>query len=702
MSLRWRLLGIIIAFTIVFVIVISGITRQIVMSGVIQLQEDQALLQLRQARSALEVEIMSLDMDTYDWATWDDTFAFMQDRNNAYLESNLPDNTFRAEDLKINTIAYISVEGELVFAKAYDYAADSPKAVSDDLLALLTLGGSLLSGVDELGKQGLYWLNDSLVIMSIRQILDSNEQGPSRGFLLMLRELNTNEMETLALRVGIPLVLKKSEYSREFEGQLYPDNELDFILVESSIDDILGAPSVVIAMQVPNTIFQKGLETLQTYIWITGLSGLFVVIVAAFLVEFVVVRRISTLKRNIEGVATGDIESVILAGNDELSSMSHQIDGMIQQLKNAEKDRIQTERLRVSGELAAGVSHNLNNMLNGIVGPSEMLGRSITEGPDLELLDIIKRSATNSVRLVAQLNHIVRPNKKQVNELVDINETVYEAARIAGPRWRDESIAKGIKISFHEDLAEVATIYGDKGALLDVLINLFFNAVDAMPEGGTISVRTFNEDKQVCLVVSDSGQGMTEKVQQMAFEPFFTTKVDVGTGLGLSTVRATVESWGGKVELNSTSGKGTEVKLSIPAMNTTITVKPLIKNAPLELKCRRILIVDDDNDVRRTLALMLKEHDVTLAANGSDALVLLSEEQFDVALIDLGMLDVPGNVVAKHAKDKQLKIVTILVTGWQLAEGDERLEIFDGFILKPIHRAEVIVRTMEQAIAEQG
>ena len=228
----------------------------------------------------------------------------------------------------------------------------------------------------------------------------------------------------------------------------------------------------------------------------------------------------------------------------------------IAERKQMEEEMVRLERLHALGKMSAGVSHNLNNILTGVLGPAQLVQMSVDDPQLIRQLDIIIKSAERAAELVSRLHGAVRGSREDDVHAVPINELVMEAVRTARPKWKDEPESRGISLEVTTDLEAVPPILGTESGLHDILLNLLLNAVDAMPEGGTIEIGTEAVEEGVRLTVRDTGVGMDEETRMQVFEPFFTTKMDVGTGLGLSTVYGTVTRWGGSIEVESSPGRG--------------------------------------------------------------------------------------------------------------------------------------------------
>lgn len=226
---------------------------------------------------------------------------------------------------------------------------------------------------------------------------------------------------------------------------------------------------------------------------------------------------------------------------------------------------VSRQRLRAMAELSAGVSHNLNNMLTGVLGPVQLLERSVDD-PDV-LLEVreIKAAAERARDLVRRLHQSTHVFGDDVLEPVDVGETVRMALSTTRPWWARVDDGAGSHVVITVDCQETLCVQGSQVGLHDMLAGLIVNAVEAMPDGGRLAIQGCPADQGVRLTVTDSGVGMEEEVRRRAFEPFFTTKAEVGHGLGLAAAHATVTRWGGQVEATSKPGEGTTLTLWLPA-----------------------------------------------------------------------------------------------------------------------------------------
>jgi len=366
--------------------------------------------------------------------------------------------------------------------------------------------------------------------------------------------------------------------------------------------------------------------------------------------------------------------------------------------KRMERELVHLERLRAVGELSAGVSHNLNNILTGVLGPAQLLKRKTDDPGFLREVDDIITSAARARDLVHQLHLSVRTSQEEFLHPVPLDLVIQQAVQTSRPRWKDEPEARSVSINVVTHWGDVPSIQGTKDGLQDILINLIFNAVDALPEGGTIAIRTETVGDQVQITFSDTGIGMDEETRRRVFEPFFTTKMDIGSGLGLSTAYNTVAHWGGSIEVESAPGQGTCFVIRLPVW-TGAEVQEEEPRVVRPVRRGKVLIVEDDEGVCRLLLSLLSQgHEVEAVPNGRQAFERFAPGGYDVALIDLGIPGMPGDQVARELREADRSVATVLITGWELKEGDLRLSAFDFRLLKPFDDLDRVEDVVAQAI----
>jgi signal transduction histidine kinase len=244
------------------------------------------------------------------------------------------------------------------------------------------------------------------------------------------------------------------------------------------------------------------------------------------------------------------------------------------ELRSSEQRLAQTQHLSIIGTMASGIAHDFNNALMLIMGSGEILlsdaeRQLLTKENSVPLLNDILTAAHDASTLVGQLRKFSRlGGTDEVHQLVDLNSVVEQGVSFTKPKWDTQAFFAGRQIRMQVDFHEIPFILGDAARLRDAITNLIFNAVDAMPKGGTLRLRTRLEARFVLLEVSDTGIGMTEEVRRSCFNAFFTTKGQNGTGLGLAMVHGIAQHHSGSIDIVSAPGKGTTLTLRLPVSPT--------------------------------------------------------------------------------------------------------------------------------------
>jgi len=347
---------------------------------------------------------------------------------------------------------------------------------------------------------------------------------------------------------------------------------------------------------------------------------------------------------------------------------------------------IRSERLRALGEMAGGVAHDFNNVLAVVVGRAQLLQRQI-DVPDLRRqLKIIEHVAQDGAQTVRRIQEFARMRRTRPWQQVDVTEVVREVVEAARPRWSDQAQARAVTYTMRLDLGPVPPVTGDPAELRETFLNLLFNALDAMPQGGSVTFSTGVDGDRVACVVADTGVGMSEAVRQRCFEPFFTTKAEHGTGLGLSIAYGIVTRHGGEIEAWSRPGEGSRFTVRLPT-GAEIPPAPPAPPVPRADRSARILVVEDDPAVREVLVDVLggQGHEVVACADGASALAHVDGPAFDLALVDLSMPGLSGWEVAKGVRAAQPNVPIALVTGWgdQVDFEEARARGIDYLMAKP-------------------
>jgi signal transduction histidine kinase/ActR/RegA family two-component response regulator len=355
---------------------------------------------------------------------------------------------------------------------------------------------------------------------------------------------------------------------------------------------------------------------------------------------------------------------------EEIHESNRRLEEALAELKATQQQALLQERLRALGQMASGIAHDFNNALSPILGYSELLLDRPQQLEDHQkvtrYLQMINTGAKDAASVVRRLREFYRNREEdEVFLAVNLNDLIEQVIMLTQPKWKDQALANGITINLNTDLQNVPRVSGNDAELREVLTNLVFNGVDAMPEGGTLTVRTRPEGGQVLLEVSDTGTGMTEEVRQRCLDPFFTTKRERGTGLGLAMVYGIIQRHRGTMAIESELGRGTTFIIGLPVYaeqeRSGKTEDPERPSRQL-----RVLAVDDEPAVLEVVTEYLSGdgHTVEAARGGVEALQKFHAGWFDVVITDQGMPEMTGEQLAAMIKRTAPEKPVILLTGF--------------------------------------
>jgi PAS domain S-box-containing protein len=345
----------------------------------------------------------------------------------------------------------------------------------------------------------------------------------------------------------------------------------------------------------------------------------------------------------------------------------------VSEQRDLQERLIRGEKLRALGELAAGVAHDFNNNLGIILGRTQLLQMKVTDPEVVSGLDIIRQAATDGGQTVRRIQQYTRVREELQHEVLHLPSVAAEVIEITKGKWKNEAQRRGVTIEIRIEANEPLPILGTRAEIREALTNLIFNAVDALPQGGSIVIRAKSSGGESILEVEDNGTGMADSIRSRIFEPFFTTKGLSGNGLGLSMVYGIVSRHRGSIEVDSKEQVGTVVRMRFPAVDPTSAdfAAPTFHAAPYRA---RILVVDDEADLVSVMrdTLLREGHDVVTATGGNQGIERFRAEKFDAVLTDLGMPDVSGWEVARVVRQEGgPRLVLGLVTGWGATVSDE-------------------------------
>jgi signal transduction histidine kinase/ActR/RegA family two-component response regulator len=383
-----------------------------------------------------------------------------------------------------------------------------------------------------------------------------------------------------------------------------------------------------------------------------------------------------------------------------------------EELRVTQGQLIQSEKMRALGEMAGGMAHEFNNSLCGVLGFLELVlwdrGLPATSRGYLDSARTCALDAAETVRRVQDFAR-QRPHEAPV-QVLDVNDLVRQTVELTRHRWENVTYVRGTPVTVRVETEAALPVSGQPTELREVLTNLIFNAVDAMPDGGTLTVRAWStapppgagDEGQVFLAVRDTGLGIREADRRRLFEPFFTTKEERGNGLGLSVAFAIVRRHGGDIAVESELGRGSTFTIRLPAAPeaaVTVPASPAaVRPAVAAGPGLRVLVVEDEESIRAFLGTCLTGlgHRPVVVGDAAAALTALAGEPFDVVLTDLGLPGASGEEVARAAAERRPAPPVVLLTGWadQLRAEQAAVEGVTRLLSKP-----VTIDTLRQTLA---
>jgi PAS domain S-box-containing protein len=365
-------------------------------------------------------------------------------------------------------------------------------------------------------------------------------------------------------------------------------------------------------------------------------------------------------------------------------------------LRQSQQAIMRQEKLRVLGQMASGIAHDINNALSpAALYVESLLERASIDPEGRSQLAIVQRAIEGVAQTVARMKEFYSQRDPQLaHRSVSINSTIAQVIELTKARWNAMPQESGRVIQINTDFAQnLPDVAANESEIRDAITNLILNAVDAMPGGGTITLRSsaLSSDR-VQIDVTDTGVGMDEATRSRCLELFFTTKGARGTGLGLAMVYGTIERHGGDIQIHSEPGVGTNVRLTLPAVAVPASVGHIARGAASPPNRLKLLVVDDDPIVLKSLRDTLERdgHVVEIADGGQRGIdafhaAFAKDVPFDVVITDLGMPHVDGRAVAAAIKIARRQTKVVLLTGWghRMVAENEKPPNVDRVLGKP-------------------
>lgn len=403
--------------------------------------------------------------------------------------------------------------------------------------------------------------------------------------------------------------------------------------------------------------------------------------------------------------------------------------GVIRDISSRRKmeERLQRlEHTNLVSRLASGIAHDLNNTLAVILSNADVAASSRSARRDPEVVAAMQRVRVAVERGSQQVRHIHQMGAAHADPVerqpLWLNPLVEDVLDLTRARWGDEADSRGVSFDVRWEPADVPPVLGHETELRAALVALVFNALEAMPTGGTVTLETFADPSgRAGVRVRDTGEGIDPDHIPRLADAFFTTRDGKDMGFGLALVHSVVASHGGRLDVDSTPGEGAVFTLSLPSSDRppehsappprsdllTRSSSPTVPDAPDRPKTRggrSVLLIDDQADLLQVVRDILERRGycVDMATNGKEGLALARVSKYSVVLTDLGMPDISGWEVADQIRELSPTTPIVLMTGWAADIEPERLEhsAVQALLAKPF-RSEELLQLVERILHEK-
>ncbi len=561
------------ALALIVVIIASQTT---ILAGFEILEKKETEVQTERAFEALNRELTDLDTLTFDNAAWDETYTFITTNDTAYIENNW--NNPCLTNARLNLVVFINNSGIVIYGRAYDTVGESTEAIFNQVNVLFPQDLILwMLQSPENNTKGLLKIDGELFLIASRPILKSDFTGPVGGALILGRQVTgiletslTEQTHLTTVRLtdssskDLPLNLTNAIANLPTVGSVYVHVEgSDSIAGYKLVGDLNGNSCAVLSIDLPRDIYAQGSSTVTILTILMVIFFVFFGIAANLFLEFSLLSRISWLTMKLqEMVFTGNIKQRLSIGkssfgsmDDELSTMKDSINALLDKIDEMSVSLASSQRLAVVGELAVMVAHDLRNPLQGMTVAVDYLAREDGSSPEKRsrAIQLVKRDIIYCEKIVHDLLDYSRetktmPTETDVHSLLAVSLThiqVPESTRI------------------NDLTTPEPKIHVDSKMMIRVFDNLLRNAIEAMPQGGSLTVKNEVSSGAMNVVFADTGIGIEKHNMPKLFTPLFTTKAK-GMGFGLSICKRIVEAHQGSISVDSSPEKGSTFTVSIP------------------------------------------------------------------------------------------------------------------------------------------
>ena len=564
MRIKTKTILALIATTICLVLILDSVSNAGIQANFLKIEQEEVTQTIGRIQVAVTNTYTDIDDKLAGWSQLNSTYEFIKNENSEYQETYLTVSSLA--NVGVNFVIFLDEKGTFVTGLGLNLTTMQQIPIPQDIITKVSSDNLIwnLTGEDS-PTDGFVLSSGQPLLLASRPILMTNGEGPARGVLIFARYYDSDEITQLSniMKYSISVQLYdnwQKQYSFQNDSlapYIKPLNQ-QYIMGFDAVDDIRGQPIFVIGAMMPRTVFDQGLNTISYIDEALLIAGIVFCATVILLLEYSVLRRLGKLTNAVIklGEQENHLAELPVSGNDEITWLTLSINGLLQELESQGVKLQKSERLSAIGELARQIGHDLRNPLASIKNAAYYLKRKGSNCTE-----------ENKEKMLGIINQDIDRSDKIINDLIEYSNDIYLETDECSPRslvtgaMSTLQVPENIKVV--NDTLDEQKMFADVSKIQRVCKLIIANALDAMPDGGTLEIKSIAEDSKVQVTFTDTGKGISEEIVPKIFTPLLTTKAQ-GMGLSLAICKRIIDCHGGKIEVESTFGKGSTFKVTLP------------------------------------------------------------------------------------------------------------------------------------------